>query len=101
MDGQRFDVWTRALAARLSRRTAGRAAVAGAGAALLTRAGEDPASAACSPKGEHCMSGRDCCRKLVCILNECDECVEKGHLCDDDGQCCRGLTCKHRECKKK
>lgn len=102
MDGQRFDAWTRAQATRLSRRTAGRV-VAGAGAALAARAVGSSVSAngMCSHKGEFCTRKRDCCKELVCLLGECDECIEKGHLCDDDKQCCKGLACKHRECKKK
>ena len=102
MDGQRFDAWTRARATRWSRRTAGRAA-AGAAALLVARPGVAPVAAngMCSHKGEFCTRKRDCCKKLVCVLGECDECVEKGRLCDDDSQCCQGLSCKHRECKKK
>jgi len=112
MDQDRFDRWTRALAAGGSRRRVLRAMAGGALGALLDRHGPDQAvaaEAACTRLGRRCEPGDRCCdggrrkggecrclgRKMRCG----DRCVSDRACCTDgrpgcpDGRRCRRGRC--------
>ena len=97
MDGRRFDRWTRALAARVPRRVALRAAAGGAVAAAL---GLLPADAAevvlrtlCRGTGEVCKRDTQCCSER-CRHGRCD-CRDRGD-CTVDRACCSGRCVRGR-----
>ena len=100
MDGQRFDAWTKALAARKPRRDTLKLVAGATLAGAATHAALDEAMA-CLEDGQFCTDDDECCG--VCIAHGCTECVPKGENgCQNDNDCCGGKQeCDNGVCKKR
>ena len=100
MDGQRFDAWTKALAARKPRRDTFKLIAGATLAGAATHAALDEAMA-CLEDGQFCTDDDECCG--VCIAHGCTECVPKGENgCQNDNDCCGGKQeCDNGVCKKR
>lgn len=106
MDGNQFDVLTRSIAKRLSRRLTFKALTAGLAAGALSQAEVEPADAArCRPPGKSCKRQRGkprpkCCAGSVCRGNRC-QCKggrqQCGNKCITRRQCCRNSECANNQ----
>jgi hypothetical protein len=95
MDGERFDRWTRRLAASTSRRTVLKTLIAGLAGGIAASAGFRQAFAAVT-----CPDGRPPCRGrdgLVSCCNECSQCGGAGQGCSG-GRCRKPASCANGQC---
>ncbi|HET7091857.1 MAG TPA: tail fiber domain-containing protein, partial [Thermomicrobiales bacterium] len=103
MDSDRFDAWTRRLAARRDRRAT--IGLLGAGALVAALPGAETRAGVCGLLGARCKKGGDCCSgrcrrrkgkkhgKCRCSRTEGTECVTAADCCQNKGFVCDAGEC--------